>query len=97
MGGVEAGPGGRAWRGKDAGPGAAVAVTKRAVSRGGAQTAGEHPPEPSPPAWSTHRLAGASPLIKDGNRGTRLVSSTSPLVPPHPGFRTEFLTVHFRA
>lgn len=33
-GGVAAGPGGRAWRGRGAGPGAAVAVTKRVVSTG---------------------------------------------------------------
>lgn len=47
MGGVATGPGGRAWRGRGAAPGAAVAAMKLVVSTAERERAGEATGHPS--------------------------------------------------
>lgn len=92
MGGVATGPGGHAWHGRGAAPGAAVAATKLVVSRAEQKRAGEAtgflhvaagkgPSEPLSPAQSTCCIAKGS-LLMDCNLDTRFMSSNIPPVPP---------------
>lgn len=81
-GGVATGPGGRAWRGRGAAPGAAVAAMKLVVSTAEKERAGRAiplapswggrgtmPPKPLSPAQSTCCLAEGS-LLMDRNLHT---------------------------
>lgn len=93
MGGVATGPGGHAWHGRGAAPGAAVAAMKLVVSTAEQKRAGEShrlpscgsrgkgPSKPLSPAQATCCLAKGS-LLMDCNLDTRFMSSTLHLSPP---------------